>query len=487
MGSMNRLKLGLVAGILTVTFIGTALPSFSQDNVQEADSLQPEKKEIVLNAVEKQSRINVKGRDKNRPFHAYYVREAGATEPLLAKNENAVVHIASVSKMITAMAFYYCWEEALKEAVDEETRRGIDKMFQEKEPYVSMALIYSNNKRANEVGVFLEHLDFDFINKAVEEQGIQRGRLRVFSKIIVPQALDAVGGIENTFMTTPSGLPPDNYEYRPWNRHMRGDQIPDVYKGSKYSSRSYRLSDHNRSTPKEIADIIEYILEHYPRIQEFMNTPVVEDTLSANFFGVHYNTNLLLEDSEHHFKGLNVPGVHFGKTGTTDKGGKSIVWEADRSNVTIIGDDFGHRKASERNAHSVELIEAAFAMLEPKVRAGARRDSLALVKKSQWRQDSLQSAFAQARQDSLAYVDLIRTEVEKEMQTLSLEEIDSVLHEIDSALQILLAQEDLNPKFQKKKERLIRTMNKYTKILRQDSSKVEGIKPDEVIIPLEKN
>lgn len=326
------------------------------------------------NKIERLSRTSYQGRDPNRPYSAFYVTESIDSLPLISKNEHAVIHMASITKLTLAMAYYYCRDRAFAEASSPDDLKKIRKKFEKELPYLKQAIVHSDNKQAHRIGLFLENLNIDFINCGIEELGIKRGHYRVFSKIIIPEVLKPLG-LKETRITNPSGLPP--YDFRFFPRRER----PFNFRGS--APHHYRdPDDYNVSTAYEVAKIVEAAVKSYPELYQMTRIRELWNTADGE---MRPNVLTLLENSLHE-KAMPIKGFDFGKTGTTRGAGSAQAGSALRE---IFGDsarlyivDAGHwkwlrdqkrrkYKAANRRArdeHSQKLIDSAYRLIERKKR-----------------------------------------------------------------------------------------------------------------------
>ncbi|MEM7680108.1 MAG: hypothetical protein AAF182_03800 [Pseudomonadota bacterium] len=401
-----------LASSLAVVFLNVSNAK-AQDNNVPIDSLKADSVSVVsgndahplrpLNAVEQQSRRAYRGRNPFRPYDAFYAAVMGADTALVAKNEYALVHMASISKVPAAVAFYFAWERGLAEASSDEERNAINEKFEAVQPYVATMLIFSNNKHANNIANFLDGLDLPFIAEAKAEQNVRSGRLRVYNNIVMPMALSEIEDIKETQIFNAAGLPPYEYAYRS-NRY----KYPQRLRPEGFDSRraaSYQdggpSNDYNVSTPYEIFKIFEHALQRYPKIHEFMSQPLAVDSMSTSSPKRYMNTNTLLENSAR-ARIMNTVGVDGGKTGTTRGAGKSIAVTAERDGVRIIVVRMGGRSSTSRDQSTQQLVEQSFSLLAPYIEEQKIQDSLELVRIEQLKADSIALVYAQESADSLA-------------------------------------------------------------------------------------
>ena len=363
-----------VSGALVGAFM-CAMPLDAQDTGAEFSSEQD-----TLSKIEKQSRVEHRGRDRARPYHAFYVGEMNGDAPLIAENEDALIHMASLSKLLTAMAYYDCRALAIAAAKTEQERDSVIAKFDAELPSVKEFLVHSDNRQAHRGGLFLEHLDLDFINRGVEEQGLKRGRYRVFSNVIIPEVLKPLG-LKDTKIYNPSGLPPYEFgrRYRSGYFIYSRKERPFNYKGS--GSGHYKdPTDYNTTTPYEAAKILQRIVTHYPEIHKMLQISELWNTRRKQNKA---NTNTLLEHSVHK-KARPSLGVDAGKTGTSIGAGSMQGFTANRliykDSARIFAVDAGHWKwardrrkrlfknpdRTNRDKHSHVLIDSAYGLLERK-------------------------------------------------------------------------------------------------------------------------
>lgn len=324
----------------------------------------------TLSVDEKLSRKSYKGRDRKRPYQAFYVTNFDTDSVLIAQNEDALIHMASFTKLPLAMAYYYCRDRAIEEAQSDEDRAEISKAFAAELPYLKEALVHSDNRQAHRIALFLEYLELNFINQGLREQKLKRGRYRAFSKVIIPEVLKSLD-LKETKILNPSGLPP--YEFRKYPRRER----PFNYKGT--GSGHYRdPDDYNVSTPREMAKILKAVIKDYPQIHSIMRIAELYNTRRGK---LKPNTNTLLENSVHE-KAMPAEGFDIAKTGTSIGGGSLMGGSAFRrvftDSVRLLAVDAGYWKWARdsrrrlyknpnreyRDLHMNKILDSAYGLLE---------------------------------------------------------------------------------------------------------------------------
>ena len=195
---------------------------------------------------------------------------------LIAKNENKQLPIASISKLVTAVAIkeYYKEDAEIVIGNDHLSDKGSSNRYRTGDVFKADDLLYSVLVESDNDAVMA------FANALSE-------------KALVNMMNSTVGqsGMDNTVFYTPTGL-----DF--WDR------------GPKY----------NLSTPNDMVTLIGTILEKHPEIMDI--TRIREFTLydiSGNKHHIVRNTNELLDDAD---LGVEIIG---GKTGTTPKAQENLV------------------------------------------------------------------------------------------------------------------------------------------------------------------
>lgn len=371
MNHMASMKTG-VFSTLAALFMSVA-PLKAQGPQAAADSAFFNR-DTTLTEAELGSYKSYQGRDPERPYHTSCVVEVGDEEPLIDENADAIIHIASLTKLITAQSFYYCKEVALREAGSPQARDSVRQEFDEMQHYIDHALIYSNNYHAHKIGMFLENLDLGFINKGIEEKCIERGNYRVFSQIIVPAVLKEAG-VKNTVIFNPSGLPP--YEFG--GDKYAAEEPPDNYRDCEDKpALCHPLykdpDDYNRSTPRDMVKLFAHIIERYPEVIAITGRPTIKGKIWGRTQDIA-NTNFLLENSVALYKKPQ-KGVFAGKTGTSNGAGALSVLLVQRCvngrEKQLVVFDGGHwrwRKGEKkgwgtaRDRHLRKVIDHGFVQL----------------------------------------------------------------------------------------------------------------------------
>jgi D-alanyl-D-alanine carboxypeptidase len=380
-GQDTALSSSLAAGIEheALLALDTAFYAKAQMKVHEAPDL---------------SRKVFDGVNPQRPYQAFGAYEVGGHKPLIEHNADLLLHMASLTKVITAAAYYYCWDLALQEAPDSVAAARIHDDFTSHEALIHRLLVFSHNHSAHKAAQFLERQPIEFIRQGAQERGFGADHYEIFCKIIAPRVLQEAGA-PDVQIFNPSGLPP--YAFSKYPEADRPINYKAFKPGKKADGKRLKPhdiykdpEDYNTATVRDIRKIMDYVALHYPQVLRVMQIPSVPSFVAGRkepFF----NTNRIMEYAESP-KAAPQYGVIGGKTGTTNGAGSCIAVLVKRpvevggvveekTYVVVVMGMTEERKnklvpsPDLRDVQAVALIDSAQSLLREEMRQRAVRRS----------------------------------------------------------------------------------------------------------------
>jgi D-alanyl-D-alanine carboxypeptidase len=268
----------ITGGVVVFFFISLFLFHFLFKNDEELVEKESEvviKTNIPEKEEEKEEELLI---DAEAVLSVYY--NDGNKKVLYSKNEDEVLPIASISKLMTALIVFENYN--LEEEVDVLGVSSFKGWRETKiKSVVSQMIVESNN-----VSAFVLAIISDRFLEKEKEENIDSFKLFVEEMNRKAEKI----GLENTFFINPSGLDNGN--------------------------------DYNKSTATELAELSIYILENQKEIFDISKIPTYYTySPDGTIYYKSFNTNFLVYNSEEDWQEEMIGG----KTGTTNMAGQCLL------------------------------------------------------------------------------------------------------------------------------------------------------------------